>query len=90
MHDSYSTQKPSNTNLIFKKQHAFEKWQNWSFCKGKIVKTDLPCGWISRIKNNTKNDPKHKNVLREKYLIFKKWHHFALQLFLRKTAQKHT
>ena len=34
-HDSYSTPKNrSNTNLIFEKWHAFEKWQNWPFCKG--------------------------------------------------------
>ena len=30
-HDSYFTQKCSNTNLVFEKWLAFEKWQN---CKG--------------------------------------------------------
>ena len=28
------SKKRSNTNLIFERWHAFEKWKNWPFCKG--------------------------------------------------------
>ena len=63
-HDSYSTQKTLKYKLNIQEMTPFRKVAKLAILKKAMVKAKSSkmtylATWISRIKNNAKNDPKH-------------------------------